>query len=523
LLYTPDVGSGTLSLVGGPTLNYASGTYFAQGSEGSGTYAINSKGWDNGTNTKCWLVKISTVNLIDIKVSSKQKGSNKGPKEFKLQWSVDSTNWYDVTGATITVANDNFSSGVLNNIALPSQCNNQSFLYIRWVVSSTASIDGGTVASGGTNRIDNILITGTTPTNNYTVTFGVEGQNGTLRAFDQNNTEISSGATLPQGSNINFVAKPDKGYKVNQWKLNDTVVPGEDSTIYTYENLQSNIDVKVSFTEAISAQLDRNKDTVDFLHLQNLVYTITWNDATRIDSIISNKGTVEEYVLEPGVDYTVAGNTLTLILENKKSEFQILYIVPVTVIFDIGNDQVITLYEGAMAYNVNYSVAQGLGTLDGFIYDENWNVVPFNSGELVNSYKGAYFDATPEQGYVVERWRVNGEDVVDSLNELYTDTIFDIAGFEQDVVVQVYFKQATVLNNLKANIVLSPNPTKDILKISAEKSYNVVITDIRGLKVLEYKMLQKNASVDLSKLSNGVYFVSLQNDNEKLVYKIVKQ
>lgn len=354
--YTPDEASGTIELVGGPTLYLSSGTYFATGSGGTGTYAVNSKDWDSGTGTKYWKVTVSTSYFTNITVSSKQRGSNTGPRDFKLQYSINNNDWFDVPVATITVA-ANFTTGVLTNVALAQECENQTNLYLRWIVTSDVSVNNSTVTNTDTNRIDDILIQGVLSfVNFYTVDFGVEGFNGDLKAF-VNNVEIQSGNSFPQETNIVFKAIPVKGYKVDYWK---------------YNILSENADVRVAFAEAVSPTLDRNVDTIDLLNLEDLDFTITWNDASRVDSVIANKGTEEEYILLQGVDYDVINDTLRLYVNNKsRSEFQIFDSVFVTVIFNIGYDQIIKFYLGSMAYNISYSVAQGEGTIEGYTFDQN--------------------------------------------------------------------------------------------------------------------------------------------------------
>lgn len=527
--YSPDQGSGTLFLLGGPTLNFTTTdpiTAFPQGSGGAGTYAMNTKGWDAGNGTKYWQVIVSTENMTNITVSSKQKGSNTGPKDFKLQYSVDGTNtWNDVSGATIVVANDNFVSGVLNSVALPEECNNQANLYLRWIMTSNNAVSS-TLSATGTNRIDDIIIQGTAQTTNYTVTFGVEGLNGEMKCFVGEN-EIQSGDAIPAGTELLFKAIPAKGYKIDNWKLNNSELTNYIDLILPFQNLSENIDVRVAFESAVSAEFDRYEDSLDLSNLPEYIdFIITWNDSYSIDSIFTNKGTENEYVWVVGEDYVVIADTLRFLIggNKSKSQFKIEYNAPITVVFNVGFDQLITIYMGSIGYNVTYSTAQGMGTLDGYTY--NYQVddfVLFNSGDLIGSYFGAYFIATPETNYEIEKWTVNDNDVLDNENNLFTEPNYAIADFTEDQNVKVYFREVTGLNNLDAKVLLSPNPTKDILNISAQNNYKVVISDLRGVKVLNYQMLQNNISLDLSKLSSGVYFVSLIDNNQTKVYKIVKK
>lgn len=131
---------------------------FPQGTGGSGTFAYNTNSWHDGDGVKYYQIDFETIGFKNIKLSSKQMGSNTGPRDFKLQYSLDGTNWVNF-GHEIVVAN-NWNSGVVNNVELPVEAENKENVYVRWIMTSNISINGGTVASGGTSRIDDITVTG---------------------------------------------------------------------------------------------------------------------------------------------------------------------------------------------------------------------------------------------------------------------------------------------------------------------------------------------------------------------------
>ena len=154
--YTADKGSGKIDLIGAV---FGPPHYFTQGAGGKGTYAAHSNFWENGAGKKYWQITISTKGYKNIKISSKQKGSKTGPRDFKVQYSLDKNTWHDISKSSITVS-ENFTSGSLKNLLLPSSCENQITLSIRWIINSNSSIEGGVVGKQGTNRIDDIIVTG---------------------------------------------------------------------------------------------------------------------------------------------------------------------------------------------------------------------------------------------------------------------------------------------------------------------------------------------------------------------------
>ncbi|MFA9556864.1 immunoglobulin-like domain-containing protein [Evansella sp. AB-rgal1] len=131
---------------------------YPQGTGGSGTYALNTNNWHDGAGSKYYMIDFETIGFSNIKISSKQMGSNTGPRDYQLQYSLDGENWLDF-GNEIIVAN-NWNSAVVEEVELPSETFNQDNVYVRWLMTSNTSINGGTVGSGGTSRIDDIVITG---------------------------------------------------------------------------------------------------------------------------------------------------------------------------------------------------------------------------------------------------------------------------------------------------------------------------------------------------------------------------
>jgi hypothetical protein len=138
------------------------------------TKAAQATGWDNGAQTKSWVVEITTVNYDHLKISSKQQsgGNNPGPRDFTLQYriAVNGT-WTDVPDAVIVTAN-NWTSGALDSVALPDSCANRPSLFLRWLMTSDTNSAGAIVASTGIDKIDEIYISGKQISTGLDETFG---------------------------------------------------------------------------------------------------------------------------------------------------------------------------------------------------------------------------------------------------------------------------------------------------------------------------------------------------------------
>ena len=145
------------------------GANFRDLSTGRGGYqAAYANDWVDGSGTKYWTTQFSTKGYTGITVSSHQSGSGTGPRDFRLEYKVGETgSWTAVSGGTIRVEND-WLTGVLNDVALPAAADDQDEVHLRWIMTSNLNIrqdvTNEQVGASGTNRLDNVIIRGTTTT-----------------------------------------------------------------------------------------------------------------------------------------------------------------------------------------------------------------------------------------------------------------------------------------------------------------------------------------------------------------------
>ncbi|MFO8066421.1 MAG: hypothetical protein R6U11_02450 [Bacteroidales bacterium] len=83
-------------------------------------------------------------------------------------------------------------------------------------------------------------------TNYYEVTYGVNGDNGTLIA-EVDGVEITSGDEVEEGKDVVFTATADAGYKIKEWTVNSEVVTDYTESVYTVEGLSDVMSVTVEF------------------------------------------------------------------------------------------------------------------------------------------------------------------------------------------------------------------------------------------------------------------------------------
>lgn len=146
-----------LNSVKGITMNTGGDLTYTPGAEGD---CLASNRFNSGADTKYWCVRLATTGYENLSLSSKQSGTSTGPRDWKVQYSLDSTIWNDVTGGTIIAAAD-WTSGVTSNLALPLECDNKDDIYIRWIMTSNFKIDGTEpVAWNSKSYIDDVILKG---------------------------------------------------------------------------------------------------------------------------------------------------------------------------------------------------------------------------------------------------------------------------------------------------------------------------------------------------------------------------
>jgi len=132
------------------------------------SYSVNT--WELGDYTRFTSSSAGGLGYKDITIQWDQTSSNTGPRDFDLEWSTDNVVYtsllsYQVLANAapnnpwnITTADPAYTTGPILG---PAALDNQATIYFRLRMTSTVSANGTTVASGGTNRVDNIIISGT--------------------------------------------------------------------------------------------------------------------------------------------------------------------------------------------------------------------------------------------------------------------------------------------------------------------------------------------------------------------------
>lgn len=178
---TGDATAGT-SLSGFHAL--AATTWSSPAGNGS-QYSLSSNNWSVGD---YYQIAVSTVGYSDIYLAWDQTRSSTGPSNFDVQMSTDGTNFSSIlagysviqaglagTGTLAWSTANGVQSAFTTTVASIAGADNQATLYFRFVNNST-------VAAGGTNRIDNIMVSsGPIPAPGAIALLGLAGLAGRRR------------------------------------------------------------------------------------------------------------------------------------------------------------------------------------------------------------------------------------------------------------------------------------------------------------------------------------------------------
>lgn len=225
---------------------------------GATTYSARTTGWDSGNGVKYWEVFFSTTSYSAITLSSKQRSSATGPRDFKVQYRLSVLDaWTDVPSASVLDSND-WTHGLLTDVPLPVSCEDQDTVFLNWIMTSDVSVSGVTVANAGASRIDDIIVTGTgtstpvklavTSVNGGADPFVNTGFYAVIRSLDASDIPANAAA------NVNFTLSLATGTGILSGTLTGTI-PAGTSTDTVFGILYNTVESGVSITATDDASV----------------------------------------------------------------------------------------------------------------------------------------------------------------------------------------------------------------------------------------------------------------------------
>lgn len=178
-----------------------------------------------------FLIKTSTSGFEDITFAFRIGGTKKGPKEYKLQYSLNGNTYTDISNTNITLkANKTLYDFTFS---LPSSTEDQSQLYLKIVAASAATIEGSTLTAdteSGEAAINTITISGTAattkatpaPTVKPTINATAKPSTSSNNSSSASSNNINAGTTTAPSGEVKSLSSP----KLTTYKAGSKTIKG---------------------------------------------------------------------------------------------------------------------------------------------------------------------------------------------------------------------------------------------------------------------------------------------------------
>ena len=300
------------------------------------------------------------------------------------------------------------------------------------------------VASGGSNR--------------YTLTFGVVDVNGTPVAGGGTLEAVSNGVALETGTeypaytNVEFTFTEAEAYEVVKWTVTtgDTTTDGptgRGQLTYTLESPSADTTVNVVVREKPSVTVNEvSNGTVD------VTYTLDGETVQPSENGHVYTGTGISVTLAPATGYVVNAGAMEATYGVDVSYTDSSGAITDNMTYTIDNVQsdvtIAPVWEQLAAYTVGYYVVDTIGdgsgtngTLSASVERkgmDSYENSEFVSGNTVYDGSTATFTASPENGYIVQEWQVDGEVQAGNTSNTLTLSASELTA---DTTVTVQFRE----------------------------------------------------------------------------------
>ena len=173
------------------------------------------------------------------------------------------------------------------------------------------------------------------------------------------------------------------------------------------------------------------------------------------------------------------------------------------------------LYAGPQDWHpVYFSALNDNGTLTAVAGGEE-----IETGDEVLQGRNVVFTATPDAGYMVKEWKLNGITVEGNKTNSYI-----LENLSRATEIMVEFESATGIKSLPApSLNIYPNPFTDELYITGAENSTLRVMNVTGIVVHIQKINSADETVRLEQLSAGIYFFCVEKDGQRKMAKVIKK
>lgn len=261
------------------------------------------------------------------------------------------------------------------------------------------------------------------------ITFSANGA-GTVDGSVRWGDKISSGDEIQEGTTLRFVATAEADAKLRDWTINGSdTLAGQTDILYTVLVDKANTIV----ANFISTAAPKAVVTYSYDGEGALACTDKMDGSPVVSGSEVAVGKTLQFVATPSTGYAISGWTIN---------GQELYPDQTTIEYIVveGTNQITARFKQASTtegHLVTFfaTPAEG-GTVKASYFGEDYTLIPIVSGDRVKESDWLKFVATASEGYKLEKWIVDGEEVpIDDYNpNEYSHTI------HADLTVEAIFK-----------------------------------------------------------------------------------
>ena len=136
------------------------------------------------------------------------------------------------------------------------------------------------------------------------------------------------------------------------------------------------------------------------------------------------------------------------------------------------------------------------------------SIIPISTGHYVN----------------ILNWqnpRFKSYTINNSVFQTITTSAFSIINYTVSTTKCITNSIEDILN--KDSFSLYPNPANNILTLSSNKNFEIIEISIFDINAKSILMCKNNSSIDVSKLTSGIYFIKIKTDKGEFSQKFIKE
>ena len=352
----------------------------------------------------------------------------------------------------------------------------------------------------------------------HAVTF-TAGEGGTIAATVGTEAKaIQSKDQVEQGAVITFTATPKEGYELDHWMVNGKpAVAGADTKIEGNKLIitlgDQDLKVEATFKKLIvkhavtftageggtiaatvgtEAKAIQSKDQVEQGAV--ITFTATPKEGYELDHwMVGGKPAVA------GADTKIEGNKLIVTLGDQDLKVEATFkklIVKHAVTFTAGEGGAIAATVGADAKAIQ-------------------------SKDQVEQGAVITFTATPQEGYELDHWMVDGKPAVAGADTKIEGNKLIVTLGDQDLKVEATFRKANAISQIsEAELAVYPNPFAERIVISVPAEcigQTAYLTSMQGEVVLQMTLEQTENVLYTDALSQGTYLLRVGSQSQLLI------